>query len=73
MTIAFGSIAHTVWICLVRRFNAVNVERFCLAPICVSGRRWCASAALASLFATILSRSLPTVLSSAIGLYAPGR
>ena len=38
MTIAFGSIAHIVWICSVRRFNAVSVERFLLAPICVSGQ-----------------------------------
>ena len=68
MTIAFGSIARIVWICSVRRFNAVSVKRFLLAPIYISSKRWCVSAALASLSATIRSRSLPTVLSSAMGL-----
>ena len=61
-----------VWICLVSSSSAVSVEQPGLAPICVSGSRWCSSAALLSCLATRVSMIFPTVLSRAIGLHAPG-
>ena len=61
-----------VWICLVSSSSAVSVEQPGLALICVSGSRWCSSAALLSCLATRVSMTFPIVLNRAIGLYASG-
>jgi hypothetical protein len=67
-----GPWAYTVWICLVSSSSATIEDLFLLAPICMSGRSLCSSVAVDILSATIYSRSLPIVLSSAIGWKALG-
>jgi hypothetical protein len=65
-----ASFAQTVWICSVSISSAVTVDRPGLAPICVVGNRPCSSAKADIRRATIFSSTFPSVLSSAMGLYA---
>jgi hypothetical protein len=61
--------AHTVYIFLSRKCNAVSTNRCFLALICVLGRSACVSAKKRILFATIASKAFPSMLNSVISLY----
>ncbi|KXL41681.1 hypothetical protein M433DRAFT_159258, partial [Acidomyces richmondensis BFW] len=60
-----------VWTCSVTNSIAKRVDLPGLAPIWESGRSFLCSASLDILLATTASRTFASVLSRAIGLYAP--
>ena len=63
--------SQVVWICSVRSSKAMSIDRPLRAPIQVSRRSLCSSAASQSLFTIIYSITLSIVLRRAISLYTP--